>query len=50
MMHEQRSQFRQKHSWAMLAVLSLALASCKDKNTYHVYLNAEGRVVVDKGK
>jgi len=33
MMHEQRSQFRQKHSWAMLAVLSLALASCKDKGT-----------------
>jgi RND family efflux transporter MFP subunit len=33
MMHEQRSQFRQKHSWAMLAVLGLALASCKEKGT-----------------
>ena len=24
--------------------------SCKDKNKYRVYLNAEGRVVVDKRK
>ena len=23
-------------------------ASCKDGNRYHVYLNAEGRVIVDK--
>ena len=23
-------------------------ASCKDGNKYHVYLNAEGRVIVDK--
>lgn len=23
-------------------------ASCKDGNNYHVYLNAQGRVVVDK--
>lgn len=25
-------------------------ASCKDGNKYHVYLNAEGRVVVEKQK
>jgi hypothetical protein len=25
-------------------------ASCKDNNKYHVYLNAEGRVVVEKQK
>ena len=25
-------------------------ASCRDKNKYHVYLNAEGRVVVEKQK
>jgi hypothetical protein len=25
-------------------------ASCKDKNKYHVYLNADGRVVVEKQK
>jgi hypothetical protein len=25
-------------------------ASCKDKHKYHVYLNAEGRVVVEKQK
>ena len=25
-------------------------ASCKDKNKYHVYLNAEGRVIVEKQK
>jgi hypothetical protein len=25
-------------------------ASCKDGNKYHVYLNAEGRVVVEKPK
>ena len=25
-------------------------ATCKDKNKYHVYLNAEGRVVVEKQK
>ncbi len=25
-------------------------ASCKDKNKYHVYMNAEGRVVVEKQK
>jgi hypothetical protein len=24
------------------------IASCKDGNRYHVFLNAEGRVVVDK--
>ena len=29
MMREQRCQFGQKRSWAMLAVLTLALASCK---------------------
>ena len=32
-MREQRGQFGQKHSWAVLAVLSLALASCKQKAT-----------------
>ncbi|MEP7226354.1 MAG: efflux RND transporter periplasmic adaptor subunit [Gemmatimonadales bacterium] len=32
-MSEQRGQFGQKHSWAVLAVLSLALASCKQKAT-----------------
>ena len=26
------------------------LASCKDKNRYRVYLNADGRVVVEKQK
>jgi len=26
------------------------LASCKDGNKYHVYLNAEGRVIVEKPK
>lgn len=26
------------------------LASCKDGNRYHVYLNAEGRVIVEKPK
>jgi hypothetical protein len=25
-------------------------ASCKDKNKYHVYLNAAGRVIVEKQK
>ena len=24
------------------------IASCKDRNRYHVFLNAEGRVVVEK--
>jgi RND family efflux transporter MFP subunit len=33
MMREQRCQFGQQHSWAILAVLSLALASCKEKAT-----------------
>lgn len=33
MMREQRCQFGQKRSWAVLAVLALALASCKDKAT-----------------
>lgn len=31
MMREQRCQFGQKRSWAMLAVLTLALASCKQE-------------------
>ena len=25
-------------------------ASCKDGNTYHVFMNAEGRVIVEKRK
>jgi RND family efflux transporter MFP subunit len=33
MMREQQCRFRQKRSWAVLAVLTLALASCKKKET-----------------
>jgi RND family efflux transporter MFP subunit len=33
MMREQRCRFGQKHSWAVLAVFTLAMASCKGKAT-----------------